>query len=325
MLRRANGGILSSRRSDGQPRSSRRAAPVTSRALASSASSTRCRAPGKGYGRVRIVGVLPMRITAKGQVTIPQEIRLRLGLRRRRRSSSTWSGTRSGYGSRRAPRPRPRDRRSAPRPGDDATDHRPDPRPHPGIGVPGVLVDSNVLLDVLTEDPEWFAWSSESLARCADEAEIVLNPIVYAEVSVGVRSDRGRSSPRCRRTSSCGARCPGTRPSWPASASRPTGAAGAEALPAAGLLHRGPRGGVGALPLDSRPAPATGHTSRSSGSSRPRPPVLRRRSARGRTTLIGQTLAHYRVTAAIGAGGMGERCTARPTRSSGATWPSGCG
>ncbi len=49
----------------------------------------------------------------------------------------------------------------------------------------GVLVDSNVLLDVLTEDPEWFAWSSESLARCADEAEIVLNPIVYAEVSVG--------------------------------------------------------------------------------------------------------------------------------------------
>jgi len=51
--------------------------------------------------------------------------------------------------------------------------------------VPGVLVDSNVLLDVLTEDPEWFSWSSEALARCADEAEIVINPIVYAEVSVG--------------------------------------------------------------------------------------------------------------------------------------------
>jgi predicted nucleic acid-binding protein len=51
--------------------------------------------------------------------------------------------------------------------------------------VPGVLVDSNVLLDVLTEDPVWLDWSSEALARCADEAEIVLNPIVYAEVSVG--------------------------------------------------------------------------------------------------------------------------------------------
>lgn len=49
----------------------------------------------------------------------------------------------------------------------------------------GVLVDSNVLLDVLTEDDEWFSWSSEALARCADEAEIVVNPIVYAEVSIG--------------------------------------------------------------------------------------------------------------------------------------------
>jgi predicted nucleic acid-binding protein len=49
----------------------------------------------------------------------------------------------------------------------------------------GVLVDSNVLLDVLTEDPSWFAWSSEALARCADESGLVINPIVYAEVSVG--------------------------------------------------------------------------------------------------------------------------------------------
>jgi predicted nucleic acid-binding protein len=49
----------------------------------------------------------------------------------------------------------------------------------------GVLVDSNVLLDVLTEDREWFAWSSEALARCADEAEMIINPIVYAEVSIG--------------------------------------------------------------------------------------------------------------------------------------------
>jgi predicted nucleic acid-binding protein len=51
--------------------------------------------------------------------------------------------------------------------------------------VSGVLVDSNVLLDVLTEDPAWLAWSSEALERCADSAELFLNPIVYAEVSVG--------------------------------------------------------------------------------------------------------------------------------------------
>lgn len=49
----------------------------------------------------------------------------------------------------------------------------------------GVLVDSNVLLDVLTEDAEWLGWSSEALARCADESGLVINPIVYAEVSIG--------------------------------------------------------------------------------------------------------------------------------------------
>ncbi len=38
---------------------------------------------------------------------------------------------------------------------------------------------------MLTDDPEWFAWFSEALARCADESELVINPIVYAEVSIG--------------------------------------------------------------------------------------------------------------------------------------------
>jgi len=51
--------------------------------------------------------------------------------------------------------------------------------------VASVLVDSNVLLDVLTEDPTWLDWSSRALARCADEHGLVINPIVYAEVSVG--------------------------------------------------------------------------------------------------------------------------------------------
>ena len=47
------------------------------------------------------------------------------------------------------------------------------------------LVDSNVLLDVLTEDPEWFAWSSAALASAADRGYVAINPLVYAEVSVG--------------------------------------------------------------------------------------------------------------------------------------------
>ena len=48
-----------------------------------------------------------------------------------------------------------------------------------------VLVDSNVLLDVATGDPGWAAWSSAALERAADEAILVINPIVYGEVSVG--------------------------------------------------------------------------------------------------------------------------------------------
>jgi predicted nucleic acid-binding protein len=47
-----------------------------------------------------------------------------------------------------------------------------------------VFVDSNVLLDVMTEDPLWFAWSAKALERVADRSRLVINPIVYAEISV---------------------------------------------------------------------------------------------------------------------------------------------
>ncbi len=48
-----------------------------------------------------------------------------------------------------------------------------------------VLVDSNVILDVATEDPVWGERSAMALARAADQSVLVLNPIVFAEVSVG--------------------------------------------------------------------------------------------------------------------------------------------
>lgn len=47
-----------------------------------------------------------------------------------------------------------------------------------------VLVDSNVWLDVATEDPDWFDWSAGRLARAADREGVAMNAIVYAEVSV---------------------------------------------------------------------------------------------------------------------------------------------
>jgi predicted nucleic acid-binding protein len=48
-----------------------------------------------------------------------------------------------------------------------------------------ILVDSNVILDIVTEDKNWFQWSSDTLARVAENHVLVINPIIYAEVSVG--------------------------------------------------------------------------------------------------------------------------------------------
>ena len=73
-----------------------------------------------------------MRITSKGQVTIPQEIREQCGL-----------------------------------------------RPHTRVR----FVDSNVILDVITADPRWRAWSEQQLSRWLDRGPLLINPIVYAEIA----------------------------------------------------------------------------------------------------------------------------------------------
>jgi predicted nucleic acid-binding protein len=51
--------------------------------------------------------------------------------------------------------------------------------------VAPVLVDSNVILDVATNDPLWGAWSSEALASEIERTQLVINPLIYAEVSIG--------------------------------------------------------------------------------------------------------------------------------------------
>lgn len=51
------------------------------------------------------------------------------------------------------------------------------------LSPPGTLVDSNVLIDVLADDPQWADWSLEQLARLGDEAALVINPLVLAELS----------------------------------------------------------------------------------------------------------------------------------------------
>jgi predicted nucleic acid-binding protein len=47
-----------------------------------------------------------------------------------------------------------------------------------------IMVDSNVLLDLMTEDARWLSWSAEAIEKAADRFRLVINPIIYAEVSI---------------------------------------------------------------------------------------------------------------------------------------------
>ncbi len=51
-----------------------------------------------------------------------------------------------------------------------------------------VLVDSNVLLDVLTQDQRWLGWSGNALAEAAEIGRLIINPVIYAEISIRFRS-----------------------------------------------------------------------------------------------------------------------------------------
>lgn len=50
------------------------------------------------------------------------------------------------------------------------------------------LVDSNVLIDVLSEDKRWFEWSAQALAHASERTALCINPVIYAEISVGYAS-----------------------------------------------------------------------------------------------------------------------------------------
>lgn len=51
-----------------------------------------------------------------------------------------------------------------------------------------LLVDTNVLLDVLEDDPNWAEWSLRQLRAQAQVHELVINPVIYAELSLAFDS-----------------------------------------------------------------------------------------------------------------------------------------
>ena len=59
---------------------------------------------------------------------------------------------------------------------------------NPASARPVTLIDSCVLLDLITGDEQWADWSAEQVARAMDAGRVVINPLIYAEVSVGYES-----------------------------------------------------------------------------------------------------------------------------------------
>ena len=51
----------------------------------------------------------------------------------------------------------------------------------------GLLVDSNVILDIFLDDPNWADWSESALANYSDYTTLYINAIIYTEVSVGFK------------------------------------------------------------------------------------------------------------------------------------------
>lgn len=49
----------------------------------------------------------------------------------------------------------------------------------------GVLVDSNVILDVFLNDLKWADWSEGKLEEYSDHTSLYINPIIYSEISIG--------------------------------------------------------------------------------------------------------------------------------------------
>lgn len=46
------------------------------------------------------------------------------------------------------------------------------------------LVDTNVLLDIITDDPKWCSWSERALRGAAESTVLTINPIIFAEVTM---------------------------------------------------------------------------------------------------------------------------------------------
>jgi predicted nucleic acid-binding protein len=50
-----------------------------------------------------------------------------------------------------------------------------------------ILVDSNVILDLFEDDPQWAQWSEDILEQYSRSHTLCINPIIYSEISIGFK------------------------------------------------------------------------------------------------------------------------------------------
>jgi len=48
-----------------------------------------------------------------------------------------------------------------------------------------IVIDSNIILDILTKDPKWYDWSASQLEIFSENHKLVINDIIYSEISIG--------------------------------------------------------------------------------------------------------------------------------------------
>ncbi len=50
-----------------------------------------------------------------------------------------------------------------------------------------ILVDSNIILDIFTNDVDWCDWSIDTLTKYSNDYFLCINPVIYSEISIGFK------------------------------------------------------------------------------------------------------------------------------------------
>ena len=52
-----------------------------------------------------------------------------------------------------------------------------------------VLVDSNILIDILTDDPHWSEWSQNRMLEALEADTLAINPVIHAELAMAYKTE----------------------------------------------------------------------------------------------------------------------------------------